>query len=572
MLRFLACCTLLAALGAEESRGLKPLSVTASDGTEIVRFTSSQALVIGNSRYSAGWQQLPGVATDVAAVRAALEAQGFAVEVAMDLTRTQLDERLSTFVAEKGQDANGRVVVYYAGHGQTLRNNQGQENGYLVPVDAPVPAEGNRPAFIAKAFPIQRIKIAAQELGCRHALFLFDACFSGALFAPLRGGNAAILQMAAEPVRMFITSGSSDEQVPDQSVFREELVAALVDGAADINRDGWTTGSELSLHLRQQVMGRRAAAGGRQTPQAGISEQAGLNRGDVVFQAKPGSSTSIYESLQLKPRAAAPQAEPEAAAPVVRTSATVATGDGPAWAAAQGADAIGRWAEFTVGAATQRLRLVPGGGAVAALWVADTECTQRLWQAVTGANPASWSGQTRLKELLKGTGTEPQALLLPVETVSWDEVQTFLGQLNAKVPGLQARLPTEQEWAWACNAGQAPPADLAAVAWTRTAGAHNPQAAAMLQRNAAGLHDMLGNVWEWCADPWLERAGTDPGLERLLRLGRTREEAAGGNAGKRALRGGGFLDKAAAVSVDARLGEKSSYRSRDVGFRIVVTP
>lgn len=558
MLRLLIPLAFTATLVGGEARGLKPLAITASDGTEIVRFSSHHALVIGNSRYQAGWQQLPGVIDDVAAVRTALESQGFAVEVAMDLTRTQLDERLSAFVAEKGQDANGRVVLYYAGHGQTLRNNQGQENGYLVPIDAPVPGEGNRPAFIAKAYPIQRIKIAAQELGCRHALFLFDACFSGALFAPLRGGNAAVLQMAAEPVRMFITSGSSDEQVPDQSVFREEFVAALNEGVADVNHDGWTTGSELSLHLRQQVMGRRAAAGGRQTPQAGISEQAGLNRGDVVFQAKPGGDTSLWDSLQLKTRPTSGEA-------------VIVSEDQPAWAQSHGSDATGRWTEIAVDGVTQRLRLVPAGPSVAPLWVADSECTQRLWQAVVGGNPSQWTGQTRLKELLHGTGTEPKALLIPVESVSWDDVQSFLTALNRKVPGLNARLPTEMEWAWACTLGQPAPADLDPIAWTRTSGIRNPQETRSRQANQAGLYDMLGNVWEWCADPWQDQAGTDPAIERLLRLGRTREQAAGPGE-RRVLRGGGFLDKATAVNAAVRLGEKPVYSSRDVGFRFVVTP
>jgi len=540
MSRLLLCLLCLSLIVAEESRGLKPLVVKAADGREIARFTSHHALIIGNSRYNAGWPPLAGVATDVAAVRSALEKQGFSVEVANDLNRTQMDERISTFVAEKGQDPNGRVVFYYAGHGQTLKNNQGQENGYLVPIDAPVPTDANRPAFIARAYPIQRIKIAAQELGCRHALAVFDACFSGALFAPLRGGSEAILQQAAEPVRMFITSGSADEQVPDTSIFREEFVAALTEGAADVNKDGWTTGSELALHLRQQVMGRRAAAGGRQTPQAGISEQSGLNKGDVVFESPratkvleglalpaPGG-TDLYDSLKIR-----------------RTSDVLTAAGAVQWAARSGSDATGAWAEVAIGNASQRMRLVPAGGGVDQLWVADSECTQRLWQAVMGANPASWSGQTRLKELLQGTGSEPQALLLPVETVNWNEVQTFLAKLNAAVPGLQARLPTEAEWTWSATAGAEAPANLDGHAWIRGSGITNPQEVRTAKANAFGLHDMLGNVWEWCADD---------------------------DAGKRCLRGGGFLDKASRVAPGSRLAEKPDYRSRDLGFRFVVTP
>lgn len=540
MPRFLLCLLCLSLLAGEESRGLKPLVVKASDGREIARFTSHHALIIGNSRYTAGWPPLTGVQADVKAVQAALEKQGFAVEVANDLNRTQMDERISTFVAEKGQDQNGRIVFYYAGHGQTLKNNQGQENGYLVPVDAPVPTEATRPAFIAKAYPIQRIKIAAQELGCRHALAVFDACFSGALFAPLRGGSEAILQQAAEPVRMFITSGSADEQVPDTSVFREEFVAALSEGVADVNKDGWTTGSELALHLRQQVMGRRAAAGGRQTPQAGISEQAGLNKGDVVFENP--RATKVLDNLALPETSTADLLE---SLKIKKTSAVLTAAGAVQWAAQSGSDATGSWAEVAVGNAGQRMRLVPAGGGVDQLWVADSECTQRLWQAVMGANPATWTGQTRLKELLQGTGSEPQALLLPVETVNWNDVQVFLAKLNAAIPGLKARLPNEAEWAWATTGGKEPPASLDGHAWTRGSGITNPQQVRTAAANAFGLHDTLGNVWEWCADD---------------------------DNGKRVMRGGGFLDKATRVAPGSRLAERPDYRSRDLGFRFVVTP
>jgi len=170
---------------------------------------------------------------------------------------------------------------------------------------------------------------------------------------------------------------------------------------------------------------------------------------------------------------------------------------------------------------------------------------------------------------LTGIG-EPQALLLPVESVSWDDTQGFLTALNAKVPGLSARLPNEVEWAWAATLGQGVPADLDPIAWTRSSGIRNPQEIRKLQANPSGLHDMLGNVWEWCADSWVGQPVDDPAIERLLRLGRTQEQLAG--TGRRPLRGGGFLDKANAVSPDQRTGEKPDYRSRDIGFRFVVNP
>jgi hypothetical protein len=281
--------TILSCLWSLESRGMKPLQVVSNDGSTITELRTHKALIIGNSNYSNGWQPLLGVQDDVKAVSECLAGQGFDVQVETNLTRLRMDEVLTDFISNKGQDESSRVLFYYAGHGQTMKNQQGQETGYLVPVDAPLPSD--RKAFIAKGYPIQRLKIQASELGCRHALFIFDSCFSGSLFAPLRGQNDYVLEAAKEPVRMFITSGSANEQVPDHSFFREELVAALTVGTADANGDGYVTGSELGVYLRQQVVGRSKAAGTQQTPQAGVSEVNGLNKGDFIFQV-PGARSA----------------------------------------------------------------------------------------------------------------------------------------------------------------------------------------------------------------------------------------------------------------------------------------
>ena len=126
-------------------------------------------------------------------------------------------------------------------------------------------------------------------------------------------------------------------------------------------------------------------------------------------------------------------------------------------------------------------------------WLADTPCTQALWRAVMdGANPSRFMDA-------------PDAANRPVENVSWDDVQTFLQTLQALLPaGCQAALPTEAEWEHAARAGthtaywwgNAADADRAnmgeAADATAPAKAHSA--------NPWGLHDVHGNVWEWCAD------------------------------------------------------------------------
>ncbi len=128
----------------------------------------------------------------------------------------------------------------------------------------------------------------------RHALFVFDSCFSGSVFALSRAPPADVERRIAKPVRQFITSGTADQTVPDVSVFRKEFILAL-GGAADRGGDGYVTGSELGYYLEEQVSNYTDNA---QTPQYGKIRGRHLDKGDFVFvvrgatrpQGPPGTS------------------------------------------------------------------------------------------------------------------------------------------------------------------------------------------------------------------------------------------------------------------------------------------
>jgi hypothetical protein len=93
--------------------------------------------------------------------------------------------------------------------------------------------------------------------------------------------SSAITEHTTEPVRQFIYSGAPDQQVPDDSIFHQFLLKALTgDSDADRNRDGYLTGSELGLHVRERV---RLVSKGSQTPHFGKIADARLNRGEFVF-------------------------------------------------------------------------------------------------------------------------------------------------------------------------------------------------------------------------------------------------------------------------------------------------
>jgi formylglycine-generating enzyme required for sulfatase activity/serine/threonine protein kinase len=158
-------------------------------------------------------------------------------------------------------------------------------------------------------------------------------------------------------------------------------------------------------------------------------------------------------------------------------------------------------------------------------WMGQTEVRQGQWKSVMGSNPSNVKGDN-----------------LPVEQVSWEDVQAFIVKLNQSTPlqeGWRYALPTEAQWEYACRAGTSTAFGFGKSLSSREANfdGDSPQpylgktsAVASYKPNGWGLHDMHGNVWEWCADlhgVWIgERlvGGTDPvgtstGSNRVLRGG-----------------------------------------------------
>ena len=259
-------------------RGQEVDAVFDSDGKPLVLYEGSHALVIGISNYTNGWPQLPGVLKDVEAVKTALEAQGFHVVLHTDLDKNGLDQAFTDFISQYGQDPENRLLFYFAGHGHTVETSYGEELGYIVPVDAPNP-NYDLPVFQSKAMEMQQIEIYAKRIQSKHALFLFDACFSGSLFALSRAVPEVINYKTAQPVRQFITSGSADETVPDESIFRAQFARAI-QGEADSDQDGYVTGTELGEYLQRTVVNYSRNA---QHPQYGKIRNPNLDKGDFVF-------------------------------------------------------------------------------------------------------------------------------------------------------------------------------------------------------------------------------------------------------------------------------------------------
>lgn len=290
----------------------KNVVLNMGDDKPVKLYKGSYALLIGVSTYTDGWPSLPGVRKDIDDVKKSLEEHGFQCVVVADPRHDQLDDAFRDFINRYCMDVENRVIFYFAGHGHTLRQSYGEEMGYIIPADAPNPNR-NPQGFIAKAMAMQQLEVYAKQIQSKHALFLFDACFSGSIFSLSRAIPENITYKTAKPVRQFITSGGADETVPDKSVFREQLISAL-NGDADVNKDGFVTGTELGEFLQDRVVNYSRNS---QHPQYGKIRNPNLDKGDFVFSIRVtvgvkkdanGEVQPVVKDISIEPVPAVSQA------------------------------------------------------------------------------------------------------------------------------------------------------------------------------------------------------------------------------------------------------------------------
>ncbi len=262
------------------------------------------------------------------------------------------------------------------------------------------------------------------------------------------------------------------------------------------------------------------------------------------------------------------------------------------WASDWGEDEYGLWMSLSYRGVRQALRWIPPGEFMMGspedepereddeaqhrvvltqgFWLAETTCTQALWQAVMGNNPSRFQGADR-----------------PVENVSWEDAQAFLARFNRIAPELALRLPTEAEWEYACRAGtstpfwfgqQITPEQVNYNGNYPYAGGRKGQDRAetvsvyALPCNAWGLYQMHGNVWEWCQDwyaPYPAVAADTPAGHTGTAADTAAVNPTGPAAGVfRVLRGGSWFFGAGRARAARRFALQPGDRSALIGFRL----
>jgi len=200
-----------------------------------------------------------------------------------------------------------------------------------------------------------------------------------------------------------------------------------------------------------------------------------------------------------------------------------------------------------------------------------TEVTQGQWKSVMGSEP--WKGNNFISILVK-TVSGKAGKDCPATYVSWDDAKEFCEKLTVierKSGKLSAdeeyRLPTEAEWEYSCRAGTETAfsfgndeSKLGEYAWfggnAKNFGQGFAHKVGLKKPNPWGLHDMHGNVLEWCSD-WHDgkhAGGTDPvGPEE---------------GSRRVFRGGGWRHYPGSCRSACRNNHGPSYRNNFLGFRV----
>jgi formylglycine-generating enzyme required for sulfatase activity len=203
--------------------------------------------------------------------------------------------------------------------------------------------------------------------------------------------------------------------------------------------------------------------------------------------------------------------------------------------------------------------------------------TQEEYEKVMGHNPSGFSPGGLDRLAVRGLTTKH----FPVERVSWEDAVQFCERLSNRPEESQAgrvyRLPTEAEWEFACRGGAR---EVTAFAGGPSLSSHQanfdgtqpydsvagpflgrPEKVGSYLPNGFGLHDMHGNVWQWCAD-WYDKDtySNSPG-----------KDSAGPATGNfRVLRGGSWQESARDCRSAVRHHSLPGFRNHGYGFRIIL--
>lgn len=261
-------------------------------------YDHSRALLIGQSVFGAGWNELPHVPADLIKLRATFESQGFEVTTLQNLQGRDIFPAIQEFV---GTDTgtSTRTIVYVTGHGWSDSNGV----TYLVGSDAELPNSLHGPQ-LAKMLPVTALKDLHLISRSLHTLLILDSCYSGAILqtksavAPTR----LVVEQMKKPVFQILASGQKNQRVAGDSTFADLFTAGLQGSAAQDRERKFVTFRQLANWLFFELP--------KRSNQVPVYADFPSPDGDMVFliaqenlsgvYSKPLSSTTVSLASQVE--------------------------------------------------------------------------------------------------------------------------------------------------------------------------------------------------------------------------------------------------------------------------------
>jgi len=183
-------------------------------------------------------------------------------------------------ITKKAND-NDRVLIFFAGHGETIDLPDGGEMGFLLPVD------GDKTDLYLSAIKMEELRTLSLLSDAKHILYLVDACYGGIVSVGARGLDAESTPNYLDKItkyksRQIISAGGRGEEVIEKaewghSAFTKNLLSGLRDSKADTDSDGIITVQELGTYLQKKVT---IDSDNRQTPK---TRNLSSDEGEFVF-------------------------------------------------------------------------------------------------------------------------------------------------------------------------------------------------------------------------------------------------------------------------------------------------
>ncbi len=442
------------------------------------------ALVIGNSQYRSDY--LPNAQHDAEDIAKVLRRYGFTVIHKQDLKRAALKKAIREF--SQRLTKNGVGLFYYAGHGMQI-----EQRNFLIPIGAEIFDAGE---VEFEAVDAQRVVNMMTNAGSRVSIVILDACRNNPFRSYFRSSNGLAAMHA--PRGTIISFATAPGKKASDGGGRNGLYTAHLLSAIQ------TPGLTIEEVFKQTATAVEKKSGGIQWPWRSSS----LTGKDFCFTAcQKKRPDDDAEKTALQQRLA--ELERQLAQ---FSSTTTVQQQTPSDIWAPGKVFRDRLQDGSFGpemvgipAGSFRMGDLQGGGfdneqpvhrvSVARFAMGKYEVTFAEYDKFAEA-----TGRAKPNDQGWGRGNRP------VINVSWDDATAYAAWLTQQT-GRQYRLPSEAEWEYAARAGTTTKywwgnqwvsgkasCDYQKYHKTTPVGSFDP--------NPFGLYDTVGNVWEWCADPW----------------------------------------------------------------------